>query len=294
MAEKISRLPGVKELLIGPAGSGKTHSISTLTAYPELEVFYLALEPGLETLRGAYTDRGQPIPPNLHWHSLAQRKASFTELLANATKINTLNLEALAKTSDVNRSKYDTFLRILTCLNDFVDQRTGKSYGCVDSWGPNRVLVIDGLTGINNAAMELVVGGKPVRNQSDWGIAQGQVIAFLRQLCDQCKCHVVILGHVEREVDAVLGGVKLMVATLGKALAPQLPSLFSDVILAERQGTTWTWNTGSPQADLKARNVPFKEKLDPSFKQVLDKWLSRGGAFSDTILLDESEVTPSP
>ncbi len=86
-------LPGTNVLLMGPAGTGKTHSIGTLVD-TGVEVFYLALESGMESLLGYWTDRGKPIPSNLHWHKLAGPKAGFKEMIENATKINTLNLDA--------------------------------------------------------------------------------------------------------------------------------------------------------------------------------------------------------
>ena len=69
-------LPGFNVMLMGPAGSGKTHAIGTLVD-AGLEVFYLALEPGLESLLGYWTDRGKPIPDNLHWHTLKAPDTSF-------------------------------------------------------------------------------------------------------------------------------------------------------------------------------------------------------------------------
>lgn len=271
-----SLLPGVNVLLMGPAGTGKTHSIGTLVD-SGVEVFYLALEPGLEALLGYYTDRGLPIPDNLHWHTLKAPTANFTDLLDAATKVSQLSLDSLAKMQDPNRSKHNQFIELLKALNDFPDDRSGKSFGPVNGWTPSRCLVIDGMTGLNRAAMSLVVGGKPVKSQSDWGIAQDQIEKLLRMLCDACPCHLVVIAHVERETDMVLGGVKLMVASLGKALAPKIPAMFSDVILATRQGTKWTWDTANVQADLKTRNLAIKSDNEPSFAPVVAKWLARGG-----------------
>jgi DNA replication protein DnaC len=62
---KKSALPGVNVLLMGPAGTGKTHSIGTLVD-AGVEVFYLGLEPGLESLLGFWTDKGKEVPANLH------------------------------------------------------------------------------------------------------------------------------------------------------------------------------------------------------------------------------------
>lgn len=271
-------LPGFNVLLIGPAGSGKTHAIGTLAeADPKLQVFYLSLEPGRESLAGFWRDKGKPIPDNVHWRDLPAPQASFNDLISSAKSINLLSLEALAKQADPNRGKYNRFITLLEQLNNFKDDRTGQSFGAVDTWGTDKVLVIDGMTGINNCAMSLVIGGKPVRSQSDWGIAQDQVEKIVRMLTEGCKCHVVILAHVERETDMVMGGTKLMVASLGKALAPKLPPMFSDVILAARDGVKWSWDTGTPLADVKARNLPFASGQPADFKPLVEKWKARGG-----------------
>lgn len=267
-------LPGVNVLLMGPSGTGKTYSIGTLVDLG-VDVFYLALESGMESLLGYWTDHGKEIPKNLHWHKVSAPSASFTDMIANAKNINMLNLDSLAKMSDPNKSKHNQFVSLLEALNNFPDDRTGEKFGPVNSWDQSRVLVIDGATGISQCAMALVVGGKAVRNQSDWGIAQDQVEKLIRMLCDNCACHFVLLAHVERETDAILGGVKLMVSTLGKALAPKLPAMFSDVILSERQGDKWSWNTASTMADIKTRNLPIQATNPSDFKNIFDKWVSR-------------------
>lgn len=271
-----SALNGVNVMLMGPAGTGKTHSIGTLVD-AGLKVFYFGLEPGLESLLGYFTDRGLPVPDNLHWHQIEAQQASFTEMIGNATKINTMSLETLAKLQDNNRNKYNQFVKILEVLNDFKCQRTGQSFGCTDTWGPDCVLVLDGMAGLARAAMGLVVGGKPVSNQSDWGIAQKQVENLLFMLTNQLRCHFVLITHVERETDAVMGGVKIMVSTLGKALAPKLPPMFSDVVLAVREGSKWTWDTGSAMADVKTRNLKVAQGLPADFRPIIEKWKSRGG-----------------
>jgi hypothetical protein len=261
---------------MGPAGTGKTYSLGTL-ADAGVEIFYLGLEPGLESLLAYWSDKGKTVPDNVHWHQMEAPKASFLELIDSANKINTMQLDTLAKMQDPNRSKHNQFIKMLEVLNDFPDDRTGQRFGCVDTWTPSRALVVDGMAGLARAAMSLVVGGKPVRNQSDWGIAQDQVEKIVRLWTDNCSCHFVLIAHVEREQDAILGGIKLMVSTLGKALAPKLPPMFSDVVLTERSGSNFTWNTGSAMADVKTRNLAISEKLPADFGQIIKKWTSRGG-----------------
>lgn len=269
-------LPGFNVLLMGPAGTGKTFSLGTLVD-SGMEVFFLALESGMESLLGYWTDRDKPIPPNLHWHKLAAPKASFGEMISGATNVNTMSLETLAKMSDNNRNKHNQFITLLEALNNFPDDRTGEKFGPVDSWDQSRALVIDGMAGINIAAMSLVIGNKPVRSQSDWGVAQGQIVNLLRKLTDNCPCHFILISHIERETDQVLGGIKLSVSTLGKAIAGQIPPMFSDVILTVRENKDFTWDTANPMADVKTRNLPIAQKQPQDFGAILKKWRQRNG-----------------
>jgi len=272
----LSNLPGVNVLLEGPTGTGKTHAIGTLVD-TGIETFVLFTESGLESLLGYWTDRKLAIPDNLHWHILERPAGSFDTLAKSAETINIMAQEALHKMQDPQRSKHNQFVGLLKALANFPDDRTGKTFGPVDSWGPDRAVVIDSLTGINPIAMSLVVGSKPVKSQADWGIAQDQIEKLLRQLTDGCKCHFVLTSHVEREVDQVFGGVKITVATLGRALAPKIPPMFSDVILTTGAATKFNWSTVSTQADLKTRNLPLSDAIEPSFAPIIAKWRSRGG-----------------
>lgn len=70
-----------------------------------------------------------------------------------------------------------------------------------------------------------------------------------------------------------------MPSTLGKAIASLIPPKFSDVILTERKGTTWNWNTTSAMADLKTRNLPISETIKPDFGPLVAKWRNRKEAF---------------
>ena len=209
-----SLLPGVNVLLEGPAGTGKTHAIGTLVD-AGVETFALFTESGMETLTGYWTDKGKPVPDNLHWNLLKRKTAGFNVLIEGAEKVNTSSYEALAKMSDSKRMEHNEFLTLLRVLSNFHDDRTGKDFGAVDSWGPDRAIVIDSLTGMNSIVMSLVVGNKPMKSMADWGLAQDQLEKLLRQLTDGCKCHFILIAHVEREVDQILGGI-----AHGRCLAP--------------------------------------------------------------------------
>jgi hypothetical protein len=265
---------GFNVLLEGQSGAGKTHSLGTLVD-TGLEVHTIFLEAGQETLLGYYTDKGLPIPPNLHIHNLKSRTASFKDLLDSAKKVNTLPHDALCKMTDPYRSRYDAFFHLLNALNDYTDQRTGESFGGVDTWGIDRVIAIDGLSGINRMAMQLVTGGRPSWSVSDYGQAQFFIEELLKRLCNDCRCNFVLIGHIEREVDLIQGGTFSTVSTLGKALAPKIPQLFSDVILAKREGSKYMWSTADSGVILKHRNLPLSATINPDFGPIVEKWRSR-------------------
>jgi len=269
-------LPGVNVMLMGPSGTGKTYAIGTLVD-AGIEVFYFAYEAGAETLLGYFTDRGLPIPDNLHICTVRAPSASFLEMADAVRYVNTLSFEGLIKQVDPAKSKYNQLEQFLRNFNNVVDD-TGKAWGDVQTWDSSRALVIDGLTGLCDSAMKACIGGKFARDQKDWGLAQNIVEGILRKITSESRFHFVLISHVERETDPNGGGLKLMASALGRALAPKLPAMFSDVILAKRIGRDFWWDTEDPAADLKTRNLPISAKIPPTFAAIIEKWKSRSGA----------------
>ena len=269
-------LPGVNVMLMGPSGTGKTYAIGTLVD-AGIEVFYFAYEAGAETLLGYFTDRGLPIPDNLHICTVRAPSASFLEMADAVRYVNALSFEGLLKQVDPAKSKYNQLEQFLRNFNNVVDD-TGKAWGDVQTWDSSRALVIDGLTGLCDSAMKACIGGKFARDQKDWGLAQNIVEGILRKITSESRFHFVLISHVERETDPNGGGLKLMASALGRALAPKLPAMFSDVILAKRIGRDFWWDTEDPAADLKTRNLPISGKIPPTFAAIIEKWKSRSGA----------------
>lgn len=281
--QELSLLAGVNVLLEGPGGTGKTYSIGTLVDSGVETFCFFTETSGLETLLGYWTDRGLPVPDNLRWNVLKKPAGSFGAMAKMAETINKTSMDALFKMQDPNRHLHNQFVDMLQVFNDFKDQRTGQSFGDVVTWGPNRALVVDNLSGLNPIAFSLVIGAKILKDQRDWGAAMDLIEKLVRLMTDGCNCHVVMIAHIEREVDLVQGGVKITVATLGVKLAPKLVPMFSDVILSVREGSRFTWSTANSQADLKARNLPIADGIQPDFKNIIARWQSRGGKLSPTV-----------
>jgi hypothetical protein len=252
---------------MGAPGTGKTHSIRTLVD-AGLEVFVLFTEPGMEVL-------GDTDPDKVHWHYVPPADVGFDTFIKNAKAVNQFDAAALQKMPGMNKQAYSQFIDVLNVCNNFTCQRCSNEYGSIDTWDANRVFVFDSLSGLNIMLLDLVVGGKPLRTLPDWGIAMDNEEKFLNKLCLGTQCHFVLTAHIDRQVDEVLGGIKLMASALGKKLPAQIPRFFSDVVMTVREGDKFTWATASSQADTKARNLPWKDQQVPSFKPIIDNWRNK-------------------
>lgn len=264
-----SPIPGANVLLMGSTGTGKTYSLRTLVE-AGITPFVIFTEPGMEVL-------GDLKPGSYHYHYIRPTTSDWSALRKTIDLVNKLDFNSLTKVQDANRTKYNQLLELIDTCNDFKCDLTGKQFGDVSTWGTDRALVIDSLTGLNQMAMQLVVGGRVTRSMPDWMIAQNSLKMLLDKLTTTTHCWFVVCAHVERETDEVTGGTTLMVSTLGRKLAPQIPLFFSDVIQTVRNGTEFTWNTAGSNIDVKARNLPIQAKLEPSFLPLVERWKSNGG-----------------
>jgi len=277
------RLTGVKVLLEGPSGTGKTYALGALVDWcakqtPVMNVCVLFTERGLETLLGYWSDRGLPVPPNLHWRDLITRPVGLSAMLTAAQNVGKLSYDGVTKLTDAARSQNNPFEAVLTACNDFQCDRTGEKLGSVDSWTANTIFVIDGLSELSNAAMKMVIGSKPTAAPADYGVAQNMLMNFLRLCTQGCACHFVLLAHVGREKDEMTGSIKLMTRAVGGAISGDIPPMFSDVIFTVREGTAFSWDTANANVDVKTRNLPIAAKQPPNFASIMEKWSARAKA----------------
>lgn len=273
-------LMGPKVLLEGPSGVGKTHALGTLVDWaakqsPAMPVFVLFTENGLESLLGYWRDNGKEVPANLHYHVAMTKSLTLASLMDGADKVGKLSYESLTKMQDGGRSQNNAFHKILTACSNFPDDRTGQKFGPVDSWDSSRIFIIDSLSELGNAAMKMVIGNKPTASPSDYGVAQNNLMNFLRLCTQGIASTFIITAHVDRQTDEITGGIKLMTKAIGKAMANDIPQLFSDVIYAVREGSSWYWDTAAGNVDVKTRSLPISAKIKPDFAQIMDKWANR-------------------
>ena len=274
-------LIGPKVVLMGLGGTGKTYSLGTLCDWAVANGFEVALlftENGLETLLGYFRDKGKEPPPGIYWHQQGTKPISLKNLVKAADLVGRLSYEALAKSIDVDRGgENNAFWKILTSCSDFKDDRTGKTLGPVDLFPLKRIFAMDSLTETSNAAFKMQIGSRPMASPGDYGIAQNNLMNFLRLLTQGCECPFVMTAHVDRETDAVTQTTKIMIKAIGKALATEIPTLFSDVIYAVREGNKFTWDTAAYGVDVKTRSLGYRAGIEPNFAQIFDVWKKRSG-----------------
>lgn len=278
-------LTGVKVLLEGPTGTGKTRALGTLIDWcaaqnPPLPVFCFFVERGLETLLGYWLDQTppKPVPTNLHWRDLILKPVSLAQMKDSARSVGILSYDSITKLVDGQRSQNNPFEQMLMEFMNFHDDRTGQKFGAVDSWGPDHVVITDSLTEVCNAASKMVIGSKPTMAPGEYGIAQNNLMNWLRLCTQGCRCHFILTAHVSREKDEITGGVKVMTQAIGGAISGLIPPLFSEVILTTREGASWFWDTANANVDLKTRYLPISSKITPHFALIMDKWAARAKA----------------
>ena len=281
MTTDIKSLSGPKVVLMGLGGTGKTYALGTLVdwaAANKFEVAVLFTENGLESLKGYWIDANKPVPECLYWHQQVTRPISLKALMQTADSVGKLSYEALAKSVDSNRGgDNNAFWKILESCSDFKDDRTGKSLGPIDAFPLTRIFVIDSLTELANAAMKMQIGSRPMASPGDYGVAQNNLMNFLRLTTQGLVCPFVMTAHVDRETDAVTQSTKIMIKAIGKALASEIPTLFSDVIYATREADKFYWDTAAYGVDTKTRSLGIRSKINPDFSQIFNVWKKRSG-----------------
>lgn len=273
-------LAGPKMLLEGPSGSGKTHALGTLVDWaakqqPPIPVHVLFTENGLETLLGYWTKRKQPVPANLRWHVLRSSSIGLDALIAGANQTGKVTMDTLFKSIDPDRHKNNPWETFLRCLTDLPDDRTGTKHGNIGTWTARTVLVNDSLSETANICMRMVTGNKTSASLPEYGVAQGNLLNWLRYMTQTFQGTFVMTAHVQRQMNEVTGAQQLMTKAIGKAMADDIPQLFSEVLYTQRDGTNWYWDTAAANVDTKTRYLPIQAKIPPNFATIMDQWLER-------------------
>lgn len=261
-------LSGTSTLLMGAPGSGKTDSLHTwLKAGLRLCVVFT--EPGgHESLIDACVRTKTPMD-KLHWCYVAPAVPSWDSMLKSADLIGSMSYKDLSELKMMEKTAYKQWLNLLRALSNFTCSRTGEVLGAVDSWGPDTCFALDSLSGINIMAMDLIAGAKPAKHQGEWGVAMDTEERLLTKLCAATRCFFVLIAHIEREVDELVGSSVTVASALGRKVGPKLPRFFSDTVLAYREGASFYWSTSTVNVVTKNRALPLADKMQPSFAPIV-------------------------
>jgi len=269
MTDQVAQIPGWNVLLEGDSGSGKTTALRTIVEECGLELFVIFTEPGMDMLADLPSDK-------CHWAYIPPTTESFETMLKQAQTLNKMSWDMISKqTADPDKKKYDAYVRLLMTLANFKDDRTGEVYGAVDSWGPDRCIAVDSLSGLNRICMQFITGGSLAKTQPQWGASMNAELGLIDNLCLQTRCHFVLTSHLDKTLDTVNGGMWVQPNALGQKNAPEIPKNFSDVILQVGNSGKYRWSTLQAQTVVKHRNVPLSDKLEPSFKLLHENWKKR-------------------
>lgn len=256
-------------ILMGPPGSGKTWSISTLIK-AGIEVFMLATEPNaVDTVIDALTAQKLPID-KFHYHYVAPAVDDWAGLTDLAKQINTQTFELLSSNkAGIAKAKSNAIMDLLLQCQNFQCQRDGKSYGDVTQWDDSRALVLDSLSGLNELAKQNTVGLKPTMAMGEWGVAMNLEEMFINKLTSDMRAYFVLIAHIDRNFNEATGQTIVTPAALGSKLGPKLGRFFSEVVMTIKDGDKFKWSTMEKMADVKQRSLPISAGLEPSFAPIV-------------------------
>ena len=236
----------IKMLFMGHTGAGKTGAVVSLAA-AGYKVRLLDLDKGVEILKDFVMN---PESPYRHSSDRASSvlsgwlpiKGLWTEEQGQTVE-KRISYVALDETMKV--VKFPTGTRLVPTgdlagkiVSQFDKWSDGaEDLGSILDWGPEVVLVIDGLSRFSDALFnfQLKLGGRLISKpeQSDYNIAQLELQRQLMLLySDAIKCHVVMICHIAfMETDQ--GPTRGFPQSIGKALGPKMGQFFNHALLAE-------------------------------------------------------------
>lgn len=272
-------------ILLGDVGAGKTDSLLTYID-AGLDLFVLVTEPtGVDTLLDAARRRtaaaartGRPCDylSKLHYHLVKPGGLRMDTLIDQVKSVAVRDCSELQKIDAglLRKRDFPQYIEMLQSIADFHCDRTGERFGDVTTWGDTRVFCIDSLTGLSHAVMKQVAGTRPTMTQPEYGVAQNLIQELTTVLCG-LNCFFALTAHMEFEYDELAQRSSRMVSTIGRKLAPKIPVLFSECILASRKEGKFFFATDVPGVATKWRAMPQGANLPPTFKPLVDAYNKR-------------------
>ena len=204
-------------LLLGDSGAGKTSALASL-ANAGYELFIQDYDNGVRSMRQfVHPDKLK----NIHYLSLQDKMKSLAG-------------RAVPKGPP---KAVDKGMKALE--NWPADSEGGEGFGATWDWQPNRVIVIDTLTFMGQAAMRYVLHMSARSHENpqiqDWGAAMKMQEDMLTLLySDATKCHVVVCAHLTTVGE---DGNQFYPSALGSKLPPKVSRYFNNVVRIRTSGS---------------------------------------------------------
>lgn len=213
-----------KMLFVGDSGAGKTGALASLAA-AGYNLRILDMDNGLDVLNNLLTD------PNSQYFKQDPKAAERVDFVTVTDKMKNVNGRLVPATATA-------WTRAVKLLMDWTDGE--QKLGPITTWGQKDILVIDSLTMLSTAALNMILsmngrlGQRP--HQSDWGDGQQLVEGLLQMLYDEgVQCNVIVCCHITF-IGEDGGPIRGYPNTLGKALPPKVGRYFNTALMARTVG----------------------------------------------------------
>lgn len=196
------------------------------------------------------------------------KKGALKELATRNAEEVQKTAKYLRETEDLKRARFDKFQGILNSAVAFEDFYTKEKMGSIDTWGDDTILAIDGLTSICEGIKQQHIGARQASTLPDWQFMQEILITLLRTITEKSECNFYLMAHPKKEIDKLKGGTKIYPKSLGISLNSVIPSLFTEVVWAYKDGGNFYWSTDDSECVTRYCFLPAGKKLPQDLGQI--------------------------
>lgn len=211
-------------LCVGESGSGKTGGLASLVdAGYRLRI--LDFDQGVRALKGHV--KRKDLLGNVNVQQFAD---TFKSHRPGPVK-------GVAAVMAMKLTSADAHMRAMRCLEDWPD-----GIGPIEAWEPDDILVIDSMTFMAKAALNMIMfmNGRMAYSpeQSDYFAAQETVERVMAQLTGSAvPCHIIVNTHIDLRGQEGATIQKAYPMVIGKSLSPKIGTFFNNLVAFRRTQT---------------------------------------------------------
>lgn len=248
---------GVKQVLFGPLGSGKTGSICTLLKYWDevpITPVVLAHDPNaISTLRNVCEKLNVDFSKIIFYY-FPESDSDWSAIHSYMDRVAHLDYDGISKMPYTD-SKREMAAPYMNFLFKMMQERINGVP--ITNLDPLKYWVFhDGLSHITRMSVEMAVGAKPTLHQGEWNVAQKSLITLIKPFVAG-RCNYTLISHEEREINEISGLQQITLSAVAKKNAAQVLSLgFGEVAhtsITEKGQFVWQFGARAPHCLTKTR-----------------------------------------